>query len=213
MEVRKRRLQKGMTQQQLASIINVDPSYVSKIERGMLDPEKQGPSETVVHVLAEALISDNGSVNELFDFFWMVCLHKFSKSTRQSLLNTIKEPLGALSADVLGVRKRYSKSDKSYYNYLETQVKKLVAGQEFSEIEMQNLGGTSLGEGGKQLINIVDENALQCTQDKIKTMGTKNAEDVLRAMADDLESTDGRELKKMKEELWMLFYKKKKENW
>ena len=88
-EVKRRRLQKDLTQQELASNIDVDPSYISKIESSKLDPEKEGPSETVVRKLAEQLTLNDESIDEVFDSF-MMYLDKLSKDLQKKIIKMIK---------------------------------------------------------------------------------------------------------------------------
>ena len=90
LEVRRRRLQRGMTQQQLALKVGIRPSYISKIESGILDPEKQGPGESVVRSLAENLAMEGESVDDLTSFFMTACLGKLPKTVEQEVVNSIR---------------------------------------------------------------------------------------------------------------------------
>jgi transcriptional regulator with XRE-family HTH domain len=88
LELKKRRIQKGLTQQQLASKIGCDHTYISKIERGILDP-RQGPREAVVRGLAENLVIKNESVDDLFLFF-MTYLGKLPEAVQQRLVEVMQ---------------------------------------------------------------------------------------------------------------------------
>jgi transcriptional regulator with XRE-family HTH domain len=90
LEVKERRLRKGLTQRQLASRIGVSPSYISKIEGGVLDPERQGPSELVIRSLAENLAVEGESVDDLSLSFMTECLGKLPRKLQQQIVESIK---------------------------------------------------------------------------------------------------------------------------
>ncbi len=85
-EVRKRRRKKGMTQKQLAEKINCSNTYISKIESGVLDPEKEGPSQDLVRKLAMHLILEGESPYDLFLYFWADSLSKLPKELERELV-------------------------------------------------------------------------------------------------------------------------------
>ena len=116
-EVKKRRLQKGMTQEQLALKIDRDSSYVSKIENGQLDP-KQGPSEIVVHALAENLLMEGESVEYLFYFFWTILLDKLSKSDQEIVVKMLKNELTSESQVVHNLARIRKERSISPYDQL-----------------------------------------------------------------------------------------------
>lgn len=113
-EIRKRRLQKGMTQKQLAEKLNCSNTYISKIESGVLDPKKEGPSQDFVRRLAENLALEGESVYDLFIHFWIECLEKLPKELEPEIVRAIKEAPKPSNHDL--ARTRESDSCMSSFN-------------------------------------------------------------------------------------------------